>query len=485
MTTEVNNTASNTENVIQITAANIEPAELVGFKLTEGPTYDDMTRCIHCGLCLNQCPTYRETGNECESPRGRLYLMRNFAFGNIEGTSDKLFEHLDLCLQCRACETACPSGVKYGHLIELTLDEVTKQREQVKEETRTQKTLKWLIFRQLFPHPDRLRVVGIAMRIYQRTGLRQLVTKSGLLRWNLLKKMGLGELAELEPMMPTISKPIFTPPANNKLKSFTTKKHRVALFSGCIMSLAFARVNEATARVLAYNGCDVVVPETQICCGALNVHNGDRDYGKEMAKRNIVAFEQAEIEAPLDAIIINAAGCGAMLKEYGELLHAEPEWAERAGKFSRKVKDFSEFLASIELNTQLGPLNKKVTYQDACHLLHAQRIQKPPRTLLKAIPNLEFIEMKDSDKCCGSAGIYNITQHDMSMQILDHKMENVAATNAEIVVTANPGCHAQIQYGVGRCQLNEHRPSDHPVQVLHLAEILDEAYRNFRPAAQE
>lgn len=479
MTTETNNS----ENIIKVTAADIEPAELVGFKLTEGPTYDDMTRCIHCGLCLNQCPTYRETGNECESPRGRLYLMRNFAFGNIEGTSDKLFEHLDLCLQCRACETACPSGVKYGHLIELTMNEITKQREEIapQKETPTQRALRWLIFRQLFPHPDRLRAVGIGLRIYQRSGLRSLVQRSGLLRWSLLKKLGLGELAELEPMMPTISKPIFTPPVNGKLQPKIEKKYRVALFSGCIMSLAFARVNEATARVLAYNGCEVVVPNTQNCCGALNVHNGDRDYGKEMAKSNIIAFEQAEIEAPLDAIIINAAGCGAMLKEYGELLHDEPEWAERARKFSNKVKDFSEFLAGIELNMQLGPLNKKVTYQDACHLLHAQRIQKPPRTLLKAIPGLEFIEMKDSDKCCGSAGIYNITQHDMSMQILDHKMENVAATNAEVVATANPGCHAQLQYGVGRCGLNQNRPSDQPVQVMHLAEILDESYRNYQP----
>lgn len=459
-------------------------SKLVGFKLTEGPSYDDMTRCIHCGLCLNQCPTYRETGNETESPRGRLYLMRNFAEGNIAGTSDKLFQHLDLCLQCRACETACPSGVKYGQLYEMTMDEILKQREQVPAKvkqpgTRTHEILKWLVFRQLFPYPARLRLVGIGMRIYQRTPLRKLVQKSSLLKMPLLKKIGLGGLAELEPMLPTISKPIFTPPTSGKIEAFTPQKYRVALFSGCIMSVAFARVNEATARVLAYNGCQVVVPDTQICCGALNIHNGDRDYGKEMAKRNIVAFERAEIEAPLDAIIINAAGCGSTLKEYGQLLHDEPQWAERAEKFAYKVKDFTEFLAGIDFNRQLGPLHQRVTYQDACHLLHAQRIQKPPRTLLTAIPGLEFVEMVDSDKCCGSAGIYNVTQHEMSMQILDHKMENVAATNAEVIAIANPGCHVQLELGVKRGGLNEARPANDPLKVRHIAEILDEAYRNY------
>jgi glycolate oxidase iron-sulfur subunit len=486
MTTENENQEKNgkSENTgatgVIINRSKVEVPALVGFKFGEAPTYDEVTRCIHCGLCLNQCPTYRETGNETESPRGRLYLMRNFALGNIEGTSDKLFEHLDLCLQCRACETACPSGVKYGHIVELTLNEIGKQREEAQQETRTQKALKWLVFRQLFPYPERLRWFGITTRLYQRTFLRGMVQQLGLLKNPLLKKIGLGQLADLEPMLPAISKPVFTSPANGKIAAIIPQKYRVGLFSGCIMSLAFAQVNEATARVLAYNGCQVVIPATQNCCGALNVHNGDRAYGKEMAKRNIVAFEQAEIEAPLDAIIINAAGCGSMLKEYAELLHDDPQWANRAAKFTQKVKDFSEFLASIEFNRQLGPLNQRVTYQDACHLLHAQRVQKPPRILLQAIPGLEFVEMLDSDKCCGSAGIYNVTHFDMSMQILDHKMENVAATNAEVLATTNPGCHAQLQYGVKRCGLNEARPANAPLQVKHLAEILDESYRNYR-----
>lgn len=452
-----------------------KPIKFPGFIMTDGPAYDDMTRCIHCGLCLQQCPTYRETGHETESPRGRLYLMRAFAEGRVEADSPSLHQHLDLCLQCRACEAACPSGVRYGHLIEKTMDELGKREENKAKQSRTEKILRFIVFRQLFPYPERLRMFGLATRIYQRSGLQKLSRKLGLLKNPLLDKIGLGRLAELEQLMPPISQPIFTPPATGKVEPVTEKKYRVALFSGCIMSLAFARVNEATVRVLAHNGCEVVVPDTQICCGALNIHNGDRDYGKEMARRNIDAFEEAEQGGQFDAIIINAAGCGANLKEYGELLHDDPKYAERAQRFAHQVKDISEFLAGIDFNRDFGRVEKRVTYQDACHLAHAQRIVKPPRILLKAIPGLELVEMKDSDKCCGSAGIYNVTQTEMSMQILDHKMENVAATGAGCIATANPGCQLQLQVGVKRANLNESRSE--PVEVVHIVELLDEAYR--------
>jgi glycolate oxidase iron-sulfur subunit len=452
-----------------------QPIKFPGFVMTEGPAYDDMTRCIHCGLCLQQCPTYKETGLETESPRGRLYLMRAFAEGRVGAESESLHQHLDLCLQCRACETACPSGVRYGHLIEKTLNELDHRPEARARMSRTEKVLRFVVFRQLFPYPERLRFFGLATRVYQRTGLQKLNRKLGLLKLPVFEKIGLGKLAELEELMPPISEPMFIPPASGSVLPRSEKKYRVALFSGCIMSIAFARVNEATVRVLTRNGCEVVIPDQQICCGALHVHNGDQDYGKEMARRNIEAFEQAEESGGLDAIIINAAGCGANLKEYGELLHDDPKYAERAARFAHKVKDITEFLAGIDFNRNFGRIEKRVTYQDACHLIHAQRIKNPPRILLKAIPGLEFVEMRDSEKCCGSAGIYNVTHNDLSMQILDHKMEYVAATEASCVATANPGCQLQIQVGVKRSRLNETR--DEPVEVVHIVELLDEAYR--------
>jgi glycolate oxidase iron-sulfur subunit len=378
-------------------------------------------------------------------------------------------------LQCRACETACPSGVKYGHLAELTINEIKKQREEVIKPTRTEKALKWLVFRQLFPYPQRLRLFGLTTRLYQKTPLQKLTRRLGILKSYPFRKLGLARMADLEQMLPPMSDPIFTPPETGIIPAKTGTKYRVAMFSGCIMSLAFAKVNEATVRVLARNGCEVVIPQTQICCGALNLHNGDRDYAKEMAKRNIEAFEEAEKTGKFDAIIINAAGCGSTLKEYGELLKNVPQYAERAKAFDHKVKDISEFLASLELNTNFGKLNMRVTYQDACHLIHGQKISQPPRKLIKAIPGIEFVEMRNSDKCCGSAGIYNVTNYDMSMQILDHKMDYVKATNASCIVNANPGCHIQLQVGVQRSGINKTRAKD--VQVMHIVELLDEAYR--------
>ncbi|MDB5079449.1 MAG: hypothetical protein JWP00_1373 [Chloroflexi bacterium] len=455
----------------------VAPVKFPGFQMTDGPSYDDMTRCIHCGLCLQNCPTYRETGMETESPRGRLYLMRAFAEGTIEADNPNLHKHLDLCLQCRACETACPSGVRYGHLIEKTLDELN-HRPEVEEKRRTpaQKAIRWLVFRQLFPKPRNMRFFGLASRLYQQSGLQSLTRRAGLLRWPVWKKLGLGKIGDLELMMPKISQPIFTAPESELVPARTEQRYRVALFSGCIMSVALAQVNEATVRVLTRNYSDVVIPNTQSCCGALNVHNGDRDYGQEMARRNIEAFEKAEARfGKLDAIIINAAGCGSTLKEYGELLANDPVYHERAERFARKVKDISEYLVGIKFNRDFGRLETTVTYQDACHLIHAQRIQKPPRVLLNAVPGLKLIEMRDSDKCCGSAGIYNVTQYDMSMKILDHKMERVAETGAGCVVSGNPGCHIQLQLGVRRSGINETR--DEPVEVVHLVQLLDQAYR--------
>ncbi len=458
----------------QISLVNmIKEPKLVGFTTEEAPSYNDMTRCIHCGLCLNVCPTYRETGNETESPRGRLYLMRAFSEGKIDAQSEALNEHLDKCLQCRACETACPSGVKYGHLVELTTAELARHNNQ--KQGKVEKALRWVVFRQLFPKPQNMRMFGLATRVYQTTPLQKFTRATRILHNPIFKKMGLTRLALLEEtMLPKISKPVFSPPADGKVPALGQQKYRVALFSGCIMSIAFAKINEATVRVLARNGCEVIIPESMNCCGALHVHNGDRDYGKGMAQRNIEVFEEAERKhGKLDAIIINAGGCGAMLKEYGGLLQYDKEYAERAMAFEHKVKDISEFLAGIELNRTMGRVNKRVTMQESCHLSHGQKIKAQPRALLKAIPGLEYVEMRDCDKCCGSAGIYNVTQYEMSMQILDHKMENVAKTEAGYIVTTNPGCHIQMQLGVKRAGLGNRSKE---VEVMHLVELLDEAY---------
>ncbi|MEI7555704.1 heterodisulfide reductase-related iron-sulfur binding cluster [Candidatus Chlorohelix sp.] len=453
----------------------VKDKRLPGFMQGEAPSYDDMTRCIHCGLCLNQCPTYRVTGNETESPRGRLYLMRAFAEGRISGQSESLQKHLNQCLQCRACESACPSGVKYGHLVELTSAEVAQQTAQ--KQSRTEKIIRWLVFRQLFPKPNNLRYFALATRFYQRSPIQKINRAVGFLRLPALSKIGLGKLADLEEtLLPPISKPLFEPPEEGKVPALTEQKYRVALFSGCVMSIAFAGINEATVRVLTRNHCEVVVPESLNCCGALHVHNGDREYGKEMAIRNIEVFEESERKfGKFDAIIINAAGCGAMLKEYGELLKSDKAMAKRAEAFSEKVKDITEFLASIELNRNFGRINRRITYQDACHLLHGQKIQFPPRALLKAIPGIELVEMKDSDKCCGSAGIYNVTNSELSLQILDEKMENIADARPQCIIVANPGCHLQMKLGVKRAGLQ--KGLGKPIDVAHIVELLDEAYR--------
>ncbi len=451
-----------------------EVPNLVGFIKGDAPSYNDMSRCIHCGLCLSVCPTYKETGLETESPRGRLYLMRAFAEGEISASAT-LASHLDLCLQCRACETVCPSGVKYGHLVELTLDEVSQQRKPT--QTKVEKLLRWLIFRQLFPKPRNFRLFALAMRFYQRTPLQAITRKLGILKLPIFKKLGLGRMAILEEtMLPAISNPLFKRPADGKVAAFTTQKYRVGLFSGCIMSVAFAKVNDATVRVLNQNYCEVIIPESLNCCGALHAHNGDREYSKQMACRNIEVFEEAERQhGRFDAIIINAGGCGAMLKEYDELLKHDPVYAERAAKFAHKVKDVSEFVASIDFNRDFGRVEKRVTYQDSCHLTHGQKVRTQPRTLLKAIPGLQLVEMTESDKCCGSAGVYNVTQYEMSMQILDHKMENATIAKPDYIITANPGCHLQMQLGVNRAGLKG--SAGRPVEVRHVVELLDEAYQ--------
>jgi glycolate oxidase iron-sulfur subunit len=447
---------------------------LIGFSAKDKPSSDIINTCVHCGLCLPSCPTYRETGLEMSSPRGRIYLMKAVDEGRIGIDSDVFQEQMSQCLNCRACEAVCPSGVQYGAILENSRAQIEQARGAtppvpqgepvpagagVPELPIWAKAIRGAVFDGLFKHMSLFRLFSLSMRLYQRSGAQWFARKSGI-----LKLMG---LAETETMLPPISDRFTVPqgqvfPAEGVVRPHYT----VALLSGCIMSTAFVNVHDATIRVLQKNGCEVILPPEQGCCGALHTHGGDLDGGRELARRNIAAFEGLGI----DAIVINAAGCGSTLKEYGHLLHDDPEWYDRAVAFSNKIKDVHEFLAGIELNrADLGRLEVTVTYQEPCHLAHAQRITAQPRTLLNAIPGLELREMHESSLCCGSAGTYNVTQPAMAMALGARKVNNALATGAKVIATGNPGCALQLA--------GELRRRGEDVQVRYIVELLDEAYR--------
>lgn len=437
----------------QITTAHIP------FTGDDIPRDDIINTCVHCGLCLSSCPTYRETGLEMSSPRGRIYLMKAVADGRIGMESDVFQEQMSQCLNCRACEAVCPSGVQYGAILEASRTQI----EQARDEGRLPPH-PWLVqllrggtFGVMFKHLALFRLFSRLMWLYQRSGVQLIARRSGVLK--------LFKLDETETLLPPISD-TFTVPQGQIFRAEGPARYHVALLPGCIMSTAFARVHEATIRVLQKNGCDVYLPPDQGCCGALHSHGGDLEGARELARQNIAAFGGLGF----DAVIVNAAGCGSTLKEYGHLLHDDPDWAERAEHFSHTVRDVSEFLASIELNTRdLTPLDLRVTYQEPCHLAHAQRISAQPRALLRAIPGVSLIEMHESSLCCGSAGIYNVTQPEMAERLGNRKLDNAEATTADVLVTANPGCHLQLAGGLRR------RGS--AMQVLHIVELLDQAYR--------
>jgi glycolate oxidase iron-sulfur subunit len=390
---------------------------------------------------------------ESASPRGRIHLIRQVHNGRLDVTDPVFTEQMSLCLNCRACEPACPSGVKYGMLLEAARDQIQQTRP---KQPPLEGLARVLTFEVLFTDLARFRVFSRLIQLYQRSGLRHLVRASGLL--NLLK------MDRLDSFLPPISRR-FLVPGQERWAPRGEPRARVALLAGCIMSTAFADIDRATARVLAANGCEVVVPERQGCCGALHVHGGDLNGGRALARQNIDAFENLNV----DAIIVNAAGCGAQLKEYGHLLHDDPVYAERAAAFSARVKDITEYLGSIELNPDMGCLPLTVTYQEPCHLVHAQRISKPPRALLKAIPGLTLVEMEESALCCGSAGIYNVTQPAMSDALGQRKARNAIATGADVVVSANPGCMLQLRANL--------KAAGSRARVRHIVELLDEAYQ--------
>lgn len=422
------------------------------------PQQQDLDRCVHCGLCLNACPTYRELGVEMDSPRGRIYQMVQVEEGRLE-INDDYIEHIDLCLACRACETACPSGVQYGRLVEAARAQIENNRK-----------LPWparmarsFVFERLLVSPFLLTVAGYLLLAYQRSGLQSLARKSGVLRL-------FGRLADIERLTPEAQSPFFFNKIGKSFPAHGERKYRVALLAGCIANVSFSRLNEATVRVLQRNGCEVSIPAGQSCCGALQVHAGLRDQGRQQARRNIQALE----DGGFDAIITNSAGCGSVVKEYPELFEHDPEWHARAQAFSAKVKDISEFLASIDLDRDMAPLGIRVTYQDSCHLLHGQKVRSQPREILGAIPGLDFQELPLSEICCGSAGVYNVEHPEMSMELLKKKIQMVGTTGADTIVTANPGCMLQLRAGA--------EMFGHGQPVVHVVELLDEAYRRAEAA---
>lgn len=422
----------------------IPETDALNFKPIPELDIPELYQCVHCGLCLNACPTYRALHIESESPRGRIHLVRAAAEGRIE-LNERFAAHLDLCLMCRACETACPSGVQYGRIAEAARAAMGPRGSALSRAAAD------FAFTRLLPYPSRLRLAAGLLRLYQRSGAERLIRP-------ILPR----RLREMSAMLPAAPGRFFAPaevsPALGK------KRARVGMLGGCVMPLLFAGVDEATLYVLRRNGCEVVIPKNQVCCGALNTHNGETAAARAMARRNIDAF----LNLGLDAVVVNAAGCGAAMKEYGHLLAGDAAYAEKAARFAALVKDAGEFLAGLGLLPPAGKIEMTVTYQDPCHLAHGQKVRLQPRALLQAIPGLKLAEMGGSDRCCGSAGIYNITQPEMSRAVLREKMAAIAATGAAAVVAPNPGCMLQLGYGAAR-----YGP---PVRVFHLMDLLARAY---------
>lgn len=434
----------------------IEPEARHAFVAPDVPPDDVFNRCVRCGLCLPTCPTYVETLVETSGPRGRISLIKAVAEERLDLLSPGFVHQMSECLDCRACEAVCPSGVEYGRILEPARTQVVRAQEP---------TRPWyarlgraVLIGELFGRLGWMRAAARLLKFYQRSGLRDLVRASGLLR--------LFGLQDVEALAPTISDRFFIP-ADQRFMPNGIARAKAFLHAGCIMHVAFAEWNEATVRVLNAAGVEVVVPRDQGCCGAITIHAGEMQRGRELAKRNIAAFESSGA----DVYIINAAGCGSALKEYGELFHGDPEWEARAQAFSAKVRDVLEYLDEVGLpESAFGPLRGVVTYQDACHLAHAQRITAPPRRLLAKIPGLELREMEESSLCCGSAGIYNVTQPEMAQRLGRRKVEHIAAVSPQIVATANPGCALQMRNGLDRAG---HRA----VAVKHVVELLDESMR--------
>ncbi len=412
--------------------------------------YRQFQDCIHCGLCIASCPTYLETADENDSPRGRIYLMRAVTDGRLSMGPD-VRRHLELCLDCRACESACPSGVRYGTLIEPF--KIALQKD-APAEAKTS-LLDRFILHHLFPYSGRVKAALWPARLIQQTGLLDWAGRKGLFR---ALPGALGCMAAMLPRLSTSPKrlPETLPPSG-------PKRARVALLLGCVADALDPETNAATARVLQQNGCEVVIPRSQACCGAIHYHSGTLEPALELARRNIQAFDPDA----LDAIVVNAAGCGAMLKDYPHVLPASEH--DQAVRFAAKVKDISEFLVALGPLPPTHRLDLKVAYHDACHLCHAQQIRSQPRQLLAMIPGLQLVPLDESELCCGAAGTYNLTQPEMSERLGRRKMDKIEASGAQVVAAGNVGCILQIARKI--------RERGSPIQVVHPVDLLDRAYR--------
>ncbi|MBE9127360.1 MULTISPECIES: (Fe-S)-binding protein [unclassified Coleofasciculus] len=430
-----------------------------GFDNQKPPKQELIDTCVHCGFCLSTCPSYRVIGKEMDSPRGRIYLMDAIKNGEAplaEGTT----QHFDSCLGCLACVTTCPSGVQYDKLISATRHQVERNQPR----SLPDRLIRTLIFT-LFPYPGRLRVLLIPLYFYQKSGLQKLVRSTGL-----LKKI-FPRLAAMEAILPQITLDSFRDTLPDVIPAQGEKRYRVGVILGCVQRLFFSPVNEATVRVLTANGCEVVIPKTQGCCAALPEHQGQTEQAKALARQMINSFEGTGV----DFVIINAAGCGHTLKEYGHILEDDLEYREKAKDFAAKVKDVQEFLAEVGLTAKLSPLTDKpltMVYQDACHLLHGQKISVQPRQVLRQIPNVTLREPIDAALCCGSAGVYNMLQPDVADELGQQKVENLLNTGAELIASPNPGCSLQIKKHL-QLQGKEMR-------LMHPMELLDCSIRGVK-----
>jgi glycolate oxidase iron-sulfur subunit len=425
-------------------------SETTEFPVIEELQHESLLECVHCGICLSACPTYDVLGTEADSPRGRIYLIRALAEGRAQ-IDESTVRHLDTCLGCLACQTACPSAVPYGELLNEARGQIEKRYKRPAQDQRSRKVLLDLV-----TQPAKMAPLMLGAKVMGG------IFGEGGGPVGMVNRFLFGPNAPKMPTPPEAGLTVKPLPAFTPAKG--ERRVKVTMLAGCVMQVLFQRVNRATIRVLAENGCDVTVAHSAGCCGAFHLHNGFLDEAREKAKALIQAYEREEY----DALVINSAGCGSAIKEYEELFHGQPEWQERARKFLAKAKDVSEYLAELGLRPPKNPFAKRVAYHDACHLAHAQGIRSQPRELLKAVPGLELVEFANSDWCCGSAGIYNFLQPELAVQMQERKVGNIMAASPDVVVMGNPGCHSWIESGL--------RARGNAVEVLHTVELLDRAY---------
>lgn len=453
---QVSEDTNSTQSTSTSSTFHFTSEQLNGFDAKNPPAPKLIDSCVHCGFCLSTCPSYRVIGNENDSPRGRIYLMDAINEGQAPLSSASI-KHFDSCLGCLACVTACPSGVQYDKLIAATRPQIERNYPRSWGDRLYRK----LIF-SLFPYPDRLRLFLLPLLLYQKSGISQIIRFTGL-----LKRLS-PRLAAMESLLPEVTPKAFQDNIPDVIPAQGKKRYRVGMILGCVQRVFFSEVNEATVRVLTANGCEVVVPKSQGCCSALPQHQGQEDQAQAIARQMIDSFADTDV----DAIIINAAGCGHTLKEYDRILADDPQYCQKAKEFAGKVKDVQEFLMTVGLTTQLFPLQREpltLVYQDACHLIHGQKISIQPRQLLKQIPGVTLREPIDAALCCGSAGVYNMLQPEVADELGQQKVINLLNTGAALIASSNPGCSLQMQKHL-RIQGKE-------IAIMHPVKLLDLSIR--------